>query len=102
MFNFQAPRVGVVLTSLLLLAAPAVAQTTTAPSQNADTWGGVRHAPGADLHGNEKAAGVALPPGQRRAQTDEVEQLQQQILQRAEKGTDDGILNGAPAPQPAQ
>jgi hypothetical protein len=106
MFNVRAPRVGAVAACLAMLATPALAQTAAtpgpAPAQNGDTWGGVRHAPGGDLHSEEQSAGVALPPGQRREQTDEVEQLQKQILQRARQGTSDGVINnaaGTPTPQ---
>ncbi len=105
MFNVQAPRAVALAAGFALLAAAAAAQTTrapgAAPSQNADTWDGVRHAPGADLPGQEQAAGVALPPAQRHGQTDEVEQLQGQILRRAQQGTHDGIADGSAATQPA-
>ncbi len=104
MFNVHGPRAGAALAGLALLAAPALAQTAgapgAAPSQNGDTWGGVRHAPGAGLRAQEQSAGVALPPGQRRQQADEVERLQRQILQRAQQGTNDGVADGTAATQP--
>lgn len=106
MLNVRMARVGAIAACLGMSAAPALAQNAATPgqvpTQNGDTWGGVRHAPGADLHSEEQSAGVALPPGQRHEQRDEVEQLQKQILQRAQQGTNDGVLNnaaGTPAPQ---
>ena len=104
MFYSKASHLAVLAAAPLLLTLPAFAQTATTapdapPARNADVWNGRKHAVGAGVEGQERAAGVDTQDQQRR-QTDEVEQLQQQILQRAQQGTNDGVMSGKPGTQP--
>ena len=81
-----------VVAATLLIPVPAPAQDATAPREG-DIWGGKEHVlPRAELHAQEKAAGVALPPAERRSQDEEVEQLERQVMQGAHEGP------GAPDP----
>ncbi len=107
MFHRTASHVGIAAILISLPAGPAVAQATPtppppngAPARNADVWDGRSHVSGPAVRSAEQAAGVALPPAVQQQQTDEVEQLQQQILKRAEQGTDDGEMDGGDAAGP--
>ena len=72
-----------------LLLAPwlAAAQGQQAPARLDNIWDSEDHPmPRAQTHTEEKAAGVALPPAERRTQDDEVERLDRQVLQGADEG----------------
>ncbi len=71
----------------LLFPTFAAAQEQPPPARLGDIWNGQDHVlPPGQIHAQEKSAGVALSPAQQRGQTDEVEQLEKQVLQGARHG----------------
>ena len=88
-------RHAVALLASVTLLLPAVAGAQTA--RNGNVYNGTAHEPAAGpVHGNEKAAGVAQPPGQAEHQTNEVESLNKQLTEKA----DHDPAKNTPAPLP--
>ena len=78
--------IAAVLAALLLPPTLAAAQDGT-PPRVADVWNGKDHVlPRPAEHAEEKQAGVALSPAQRRNETDEVESLARQLEQAVHAG----------------
>ena len=74
------------------------------PPQRLDNiWNGKSHepAPGA-VRQREEAAGLRGSPAQQRSRDDEVNALDKQILERAQQGGNDGVMNGSAATAPLQ
>lgn len=87
------------------LAAPALAlaQQGATPDRLGNIWDGKSHQPAPDeLRAREQAAGLRGTQAQQRARDDEVNTLDKQILQRAQQGGNDGVMNGTAATAPAQ
>ncbi len=77
----------------LSLAIPAGAQT----ARNANIYDGTAHEPSpGPVHSDEKAAGVGLTPQQTQQQNSEVETLDRELTERANRDA----AQGTPAPQP--
>lgn len=75
-----------ILAASVLLPVVAAAQDQ-GPARLDNIWNGKSHAlPPAEIHAQEKSAGVALDPAQRKSQTDEVEELAKQLLQQTHEG----------------
>jgi hypothetical protein len=80
----------------LLAAMPAaLAQAASAPpSRNANIWNGTPHEPDASMvDGHERAAGIALPPSDARAQDRRLERRARKLMDEAHRAT-------VPAPPP--
>ena len=94
-----------VITAAMLAPLPAWAQTapsgTAPPVREGNVWGNVSHQPTeSEVRAQEKAAGLLGSAQQQRQQADELEQLDRQVLQRAQQGTNDGVMNGTEATKP--
>ncbi len=77
----------------LLLAVPAAAQ----PARNGNVYNGTAHEPApGPVHGNESAAGVALPPQKAQQQNNELESLNKQLTDKANRDP----AKGTPTPSP--
>ncbi len=77
----------------LLLAIPAGAQ----PARNGNVYNGTAHQPApGPVHGNESAAGVALPQQQEQQRNKEVETLNKQLTDKANHDP----AKGTPTPPP--
>ena len=88
---------------MLLLSVPAPAQTQQDQPQAriGNVWNNASHQPTqSEVSQEEKAAGIAPRPGQQRQTTDELQELDRQVMQRAQQGSDDGVLNGTAAVRP--
>ncbi len=85
---------GALLASVtLLLPGAAGAQT----ARNANIYNGTGHEPAAGpVRNDERAAGVALPPGQADQQTKDLESMDKQLTQKANQDT----AQKPPAPLP--
>lgn len=89
--------------ALMLLPVTALAQTQQdkPQAQVGNVWNNASHQPTQSAVSQaEKAAGVALRPGQQRQATDELQELDRQVMQRALQGSNDGVLNGTAALRP--
>ena len=53
-----------------------------------------------EVRQEEQAAGLRGTPGQEEHRADEVEQLDKQVMQRAQQGSNDGVMNGTAATKP--
>lgn len=74
------------LAAALLLPLPAPAQDQAVPREG-DIWNGKAHVlPPSEIHEEEKSAGVALSPAQRRSQDEAVERLERRALQGVQEG----------------
>ncbi len=69
------------LTAVALVSAPVLASAQSSlPSREGNIWDGTAHDPEPSrVIPKERADGVALPPGQRRAVTDQVEDLYRKL-----------------------
>ncbi len=89
------------IAATLLLPAPARAQQDQPQARVGNVWNNASHqSTASEIARQEKAAGVALPPGEQRQNTDELQELDRQVMQRALQGTNDGVLNGSAALRP--
>jgi TolA-binding protein len=98
-------RAAFLVAATLLLPTLALAQAAPAdgqpPAREGNVWGSVSHQPTeGEVREQEKAAGLLGAKEQQRQRADEVNELDRQILQRAQQGMNDGVLNGSAATKP--
>jgi hypothetical protein len=71
------------------------------PARVGNVWNNQAHQPTRkEVREQEEAAGLRGTEKQERARTDELEQLDREVLERARQGTNDGVMNGTAATTP--
>ncbi len=90
-----------VIAAIVLAPGLAAAQDSMPPSRLGNIWDNQAHQPTRDdTTEQEKAAGLRADPAAERRRADEVQQLDKQVLQRAQQGTNDGVMSGTEAAKP--
>lgn len=90
-----------VIAAALLVPTLAVAQDSQPPGRVGNVWDNKSHQPTqSEVTQQEKAAGLGGSAAAERQQTEELEELDKQVLERAQQGAKDGILNGTEATKP--
>lgn len=85
-----------------LAAAQQGAQEGQPPQRLDNIWNGKSHEPAPDaVRQREEAAGLRGSPAQQRSRDEEVNTLDKQILERAQQGGNDGVMNGSAATAPS-
>ena len=91
------------IAAFAFLFAPALAgaQDAQAPAQVGNRWGGEAHQPTREqVRQQEQAAGLRANANKERQRAEEVDQLDKDVMQRAQQGSNDGVLNGSAAIAP--
>ncbi len=91
----------VIFAAALLLPLAAIAQTP--PTHIDNVWNSRSHQPTeAEVGEREAAAGDRLNQAERQENADELQQLDRDILERAQQGMNDGVMSGDAATEPTR